>query len=571
MLLINTTFICSSQSTIQENDKYNLSSRFFQDDSYGEDDEDRQWDSGGFYKKSNIGVKKLPVVPVVQNYLSKKRTSVSAQENYSSYDDYLNSSVTKTRRKMPQIPVNRSSSRQSPLYDQEQYSVYDAITNISHRGASLPPTPTKAPKVPVRILSSTKPFNSLPPTPGRKLPQVNLNHRSAKSRKNNSFKRTNSAEYAECDDIYKNDYIRPGAMSAREIYNEDYNYAYQSTDNLPNDQEEIVINSVDNSDLKTNKLISVNEPLTYYQQSADEYFSDNEIGDYYESNAKISQQIEPLHGPKIEPVVTQSSNTLESYYDKLKDSFKSAVSSVNISLPQTTSVPSYNEHTKPTEKSNVFSFGSRVSQDSSLNMSGVINGQYCRDQSEPVKAIVTVNSTNSTVPNVTITEPNQTNLAISSKHANSRGFLVQQDTINTAAYLPHQETIDEDIDDKIILPDDTYSDKNTEDHYLKKQDSIESYIEDDPNDISADYTKAISRDSPISVIHITECKDNTRRDSNQAAVLDPFHPSLQQRSLEPYTPIARRASVIDPYRPTTPTRDSMGDIYQAVSIFYRST
>lgn len=59
------------------------------------------------------------------------------------------------------------------------------------------------------------------------------------------MKRTASAECAENDfenESYNNFYIRPGAVSARETYNEDYNYAYQSIDNLPGQPGQIQIN-----------------------------------------------------------------------------------------------------------------------------------------------------------------------------------------------------------------------------------------------------------------------------------------------------------------------------------------
>lgn len=45
------------------------------------------------------------------------------------------------RRKMPQVPTKRTSSRQSS-YTEDNYKSYDTPT--SHRGASLPPTPTKS-------------------------------------------------------------------------------------------------------------------------------------------------------------------------------------------------------------------------------------------------------------------------------------------------------------------------------------------------------------------------------------------------------------------------------------------
>lgn len=135
----------------------------FQEERYGQDEEDRQWDSGGYPPIRNH-TKKLPSIP-----LQKRRLS----------NDFDRSTPT-VRRKMPQIPNKRCNSRQSD-------------GNSSHRGASLPPTPTKTTKI---LPKPTKTgFNSLPPTPGRQLPKPNLNHRSAKARRSNLMKRTSSAEY----------------------------------------------------------------------------------------------------------------------------------------------------------------------------------------------------------------------------------------------------------------------------------------------------------------------------------------------------------------------------------------
>ncbi|KAK5649191.1 hypothetical protein RI129_000220 [Pyrocoelia pectoralis] len=163
---------------------------------------------------------------------------------------------------MPQIPNKRSASRQSSVNDTEAHEGYCTPENTSHRGASLPPTPTKTQKVLARIAANTK---SLPPTPGRKLPQPNLNHRSAKTRRNNLMKRTNSADYADYsnEDVSDNAYIRQGAISAREMYNEDYNYAYQSIDNLTAQQQEElnVTSAIDCSDYNRTSVAEGDLPL----------------------------------------------------------------------------------------------------------------------------------------------------------------------------------------------------------------------------------------------------------------------------------------------------------------------
>lgn len=581
-LSIRDRFCCSNQGFNQGFDEYfDASSYPFQEERYGQDEEDRQWDSGGYYKRNSSSAKKLPTVPVVQNYLNKKRSSLIAQEVYQSCDGYLSSSTPKTRRRMPQIPNKRSASRQSSIND-ETYDGYYTPENTSHRGASLPPTPTKTPKVLARIAANAKPFNSLPPTPGRKLPQPNFNHRSAKARRNNLMKRTSSAEYGDYPngDVYDNCYVRPGAISAREVYNEDallyYNDAYQSIDNLSNQQEELNLALVGNSDYRTSvtTVVSQNGTSLPFQQSTEEYYisAQEELEfaepDYYDQKQKESVQKKKLRARGSSPLVQQNTDSLESRDDELKDSFETAVSSVSSSLHQQRRVPYFDGYSATVEPVTNTSTAvvSQASVDSSLKTSSVSNVQYRRDQSEPVKAIATLNSTNASVPDVTITEPtnNTVNQTLPFKNANSRGYLVQQESVDSN-YLQHQESLDDDSFIQAELANIGFPEKIKEEPYLEQQESIESYVEEDINDISADYTKAINRESPASVIHVTQDDASLRRGSSQITVVDPFHPSLQQRPLEPYAPISTRRASIDPYRPASPVKCTAEDAYQSPS------
>ncbi|KAJ8982329.1 hypothetical protein NQ317_009444 [Molorchus minor] len=218
----------------------------FQEERYGQDEEDRQWDSGGYYPiNTHKTGKRLPSIPATTNH-NKRRPSGTVDEGYPSYEDQFRPTATPTgRRRMPKIPTKRSTSRQSSL-NEEVYEGYRTPENSSHRGASLPPTPTKTIQLPNRLGTQSKPFNSLPPTPGRQLPKPNLNRSNLRAKRNNQMKRTSSADYADNLYAYDNYYMRPGAMSARETYNEDYNYAYQSIDNLGEDGDEIEANSSDN-------------------------------------------------------------------------------------------------------------------------------------------------------------------------------------------------------------------------------------------------------------------------------------------------------------------------------------
>ncbi|XP_044739279.1 protein unc-13 homolog B isoform X7 [Chrysoperla carnea] len=335
----------SMQSYNQSYEEYfDTSSYPYQDDRYGQDEEDRQWDSGGYSTSSTYyqqqtdglipnkkkGSKHLPTVPNItgvqhENRINTHRSSIAAagvgnvtaavmlpqiptvkigdknnyqQKNnypytsrsfedetypsseYTPYPQHISAAAAR-RRKM--LAYKRSSSRQSSA-DNVDYAVENGSSNnynydgyrtpesVTHRGASLPATPSTTPKFLPRIpqqnqIGNNKVTASLPPTPGRQLPQPN--HRSANNRRRNNFmKRTASAECAENDfenESYNNFYIRPGAVSARETYNEDYNYAYQSIDNLPGQPGQIQINqsmATTEVDWKTNEQQLATEQAT---------------------------------------------------------------------------------------------------------------------------------------------------------------------------------------------------------------------------------------------------------------------------------------------------------------------
>lgn len=131
---------------------YDASSYPYQDERYGQDEEDRQWDSGGYFDNSSVvsstkkvGSKKLPSIPLVENYLNKRRSSIVMQNDVSGLGSYEENYTPTPRRRMPQLPTKRSSSRQSSVND--EFDGFKTPENSSHRGASLPPTPTKTPKV----------------------------------------------------------------------------------------------------------------------------------------------------------------------------------------------------------------------------------------------------------------------------------------------------------------------------------------------------------------------------------------------------------------------------------------
>ncbi|XP_017778411.1 PREDICTED: protein unc-13 homolog B isoform X14 [Nicrophorus vespilloides] len=584
----------------------------YQDERYGQDEEDRQWDSGGYTSRLSTG-KKLPTIPT-----TKRRTSVIGQEE--SYQESYSCAPTPTaRRRMPQIPGRRSASRQSSLNDDN----YDGFRTPeqSHRGASLPPTPTKAPKVIARLMTQNKPFNSLPPTPGRQLPKPNLNHRSANTRRNSLLKRTTSADYTDNLDGsgYDSYYMRPGAVSARENYNEDYNYAYQSIDNLPAEPGAIdptPMLSDNRTSMKVDNSAQISNGTTqqpyqsyptddyYYADQQDDntssvfnkqYFKDQNTynqqkDDYYEYQdsyegsyeEKSSTRRMMLSNRLNSPLQQQNTDSLESRDDELKDSFETAVSSMSSSVQHP-----YSEYSTAGENLSITTTGGTFPHESTKTTT---IAQYNRDQPESTKAIaITIGTTQ---PMVTTTA------ASTQRNGFTRGYLQQQDTIDKG-YLPHQESIEKSYypaevtqqdksevgyfqdQEKHYLPHQHSLDKDfseskeylyeqDEDEYLEKEDylepqeSIESYIEEEVSTNG----KAINQESPASVIHVDNYADDQslRRGSSQITVVGPTYPTRKasvgsrRPSVDPYASqppsqrpsveLSRRPSIVDPYRST---------------------
>lgn len=494
---------------------YDASSYMYQDERYGQDEEDRQWDSGGFYSAENKANTVNTANVYQENHINKRRNSVLPQtptvkndyypgprNKRSGYDDepYATPPTPSTRRRIPQIP-KRASSRQGSLNDYEAgyYDECRTPENSSHRGASLPPTPTTTPKLLARIAAHTKPSVSLPPTPGRQLPKPNLNHRSAKARRNNLMKRTSSAEYndpEQLDDPYSY-YMRPGAVSAREMYNEDYNYAYQSTDNLPAQpgapagddsgdtltpvaqQPSIAFpttypgmhtasvseqrtsagtNSVTNASAKVAQngtIPSVVTSVSYQGQSADEYYysaqEDRDYRDpetdYYEPKSLASTRKKKLGRRENSPLLQQNTDSLESRDDELKDSFETAVSSISSTLPQQRRGP-YSTAGETGFLTNTTCAMAPSMCDMSLKptttaTTTVTAMQYPRDQETP-KAIVSVNGTSvrdnvdnyHNTTSTTVASNNNTNTTMMNNHSPALS------TRNTSRMLKQQDSVD---------------------------------------------------------------------------------------------------------------------------------
>lgn len=442
----------------------------FQEERYGQDDEDRQWDSGGMKfsppKRQAKTSKKLPSIPVT----AKRRNSI-VDGTLSPYDDQFRPTSTPTgRRRMPQIPTRTS---KHSLYDQDGLrSTPDQYS--SPRGASLPPTPTKSTKIMSRLASQNLLSKSVPRA-GRQLPKPNPKHRNLQDKRMNLMKRTSSAEYTEnmADDI-DNYYMRPGTMSAIENYNEDYNYAYQSNDNLPVQSDELFsvpVPTMSDSRSSVNANYLQSNGIGYEYQK--DYYDDSITQNYnnqssYDAKNTINQQVDVLDKREISPLTQQNTDSLESRDDELKDSFDTPVSSVNSSIQQLKPAPYYGYSTAGenglTNTTPMMTNHLDVAQKNILNVS-----QYHGDQQQ-MKAIFS-----SSQPVITVA---QVHNHMTTRTTQQRRQLKQQDSIDSTDFLQNQvasEKINNFID-----AHNKYS-VNSE-AYLDTQESVESYVEEETED-----------------------------------------------------------------------------------------
>ncbi|XP_073978403.1 unc-13 isoform X4 [Rhodnius prolixus] len=208
--------------------KYGSSSYKYQDDRYGQEEEDRQWDSGGSYYRDSYRPP-MSLKEQYENQMNIKYSSRSSlqraiyhqyssdqediyysprqqsfdEEDYHSASDY----GTTTRRKQPVI--NRHSSRHS-MCDYPDYPGYR-------------PRKSDKPKVLPAIPTRIRPSPSLPPTPVRTKPQV-------------PTRRAGSLEHQDSTDERYTSIYSSDTKLGKTNYNEDYNYAYISSDNLTPDQ-----------------------------------------------------------------------------------------------------------------------------------------------------------------------------------------------------------------------------------------------------------------------------------------------------------------------------------------------
>ncbi|CAG9815352.1 unnamed protein product [Phaedon cochleariae] len=470
---------------------YDVQPYSYQDDRFGQEEEDRQWDSGGFHPyPPHPRPKKLPSIPAIQKPLPHSDT-------YSVYEEPSRPTST-NRRKMPQIPTKRTSWRQEP-------SEGSHTPEYSHRGASLPPTPTKTSKMSSR-LSQVLASNGRAPTPGRQLPKPVSNY-SARAKRNRLIKRTSSADYA--DNFTENDYVRTGATSALDNYNEDYNYAYQSNDNLPLDPEEDI-------------YVRTEQTNSYYSQNPDYNQS------YYDVKIPVPPR-KKLLGENDANFVQQNTDSLESRDDELKDSFETPVSSMSSSL----------QIIKP----NAYPEASSELMSPNIAQKNILNAMSHQGELDQLRALENTNPSSLTVAQV----HNHNSLG------SNKTFMKQLSCVDNGYYMQGQ--FDGMKDSQM-----TYGSLGQEDSYLEVQESVESYVEDETEDSVAygsntgiGTAQAINHDSPLSVIHVESREDEQQtlrsRESSQVSVaVDPFHATAlkqrqqQQQQQQAQAVVPRRSS-----------------------------
>lgn len=392
------------------------------------------------------------------------------------------------------------------------------------------------------------------------------------------MKRTSSAEYNDAAEDNQEDpyyYMRPGAISAQQMYNEDYNYAYQSIDNLPQNDAEVVtpIVSVERTSVVTSVNGTTPAVVTSTYQSEDYYYNAQDSyqeEEYYDAKPQPATRKKKLGRRENSPLLQQNTDSLESRDDELKDSFDTAVSSVSSSVPQR-QIP------YPTTVVNTSVSIPSIDIKPVSPATTVTTMQYYRDQTETPKAIVTVNGTlrndiNNTIN--TVASLSNTNTTITNTSVqppvltrNNSRLLKQQDSIDRS-YFNHQDSIDQSEYDQSESYNQNYVKTDATDNYLKHQESIDSYNDDTAtltNGMAENYSKT-GNDSPASVIHVETYEpsplvtEENQQNQNQNTMLDPYHPNnptIQNRQ-DPYAP--RRPSV-DPYAQLDPNRRTSGDSY----------
>lgn len=309
-----------------------------------------------------------------------------------------NSTSATTRRR---VPHRHLSSRQSSTEDYDYIPTgaggyYDDYRHHSGGTVRAPITSTattttastySSPASLGRTNHLPKPPSSghkhqLPPTPVRQLPHHSATETTtttnATARRSNALlSRTSSAEYADQDsysDSYTTYYNSSRGVAKNGGYNEDYNYAYRSNDNIATSQQDSVdeSNEVIVHDKRTNdgRLSAAStrgypqaptaqrrNSSTQRQHSEEYYYNAEDVNDFvneedmgYYNDTPITRNDSRkkfLAGRgENSPLLQQNTDSLESRDDELRDSFETAVSSVTSSAQHRRGVHDYSTATE---------------------------------------------------------------------------------------------------------------------------------------------------------------------------------------------------------------------------------
>ncbi|XP_018331992.1 uncharacterized protein LOC108741631 [Agrilus planipennis] len=526
---------------------YDASSQLFQDERHGPEDEDRQWDSGGFPpRKSTTFSKKLPEVPTIYN-----RSSTKFRDGFPNAHPYTR---PKGRRKMPEIPTRRCNSKQSTIND---YSGFGEQGYSTRRGASLPPTPTKAPKLLPRIENGTKPFNSLPGTPGRKLPQPNLkNRRTRLQTKSSSVDNYYEDGYYDDNTIIKIDTVE----SKEPVYNEDYNYAYQSMDNLPDQQQGVTLTEYYENETDTKKFggyVEDVQPAVNYGQSN---YDTTNSRDYYEDTYG--------YGKGVKTAQYQEDSVYQNEVETIASSHEKPVSNAYTFTPIRTEGNDFYTDVKTTKTP-------LITTTSSVNTTGLSStSQYPWDQSYQTEAIVstpeksigsrlsnfihpqptsyhhttaaaTVSSVAPTYTTTSYSTPSAVSTVsdyvtvtatnVPTSHHQTRGMLKQQQSIDS--------TYQQDDYDKQDRQESIESYEETEEDLETKELHQDEYLpEYQQQQQQRQAIMAKESQSPASVIYNEDDEQSLRRGSSQITVVDPYHILSQRAAADSLVTNSRRSS-----------------------------
>lgn len=421
--------------------------------------------------------------------------------------------------------------------------------------------PKLLPKIPVKI----KPSPSLPPTP-------------VKTQQRPATKRTSSLEYQEPQDDLN--YYQETHNKQNE-YNEDYNYAYQSTDNLIPMQPEVIqpaneynkstVNDYRNSGMHNQQQQQHNQQV--YQEQTPYYYGEKptvqiQKADDEQSLSRrdtIKKQFQGKRGRLESPrLYQQNTDSLESKDDDIRDSFETAMSSVSAQGLQ----QSFNSDFTPVPEQNIMTdkldqYNNVAIQDKSYNSSSLMDNKIDRFNS--------ISAHEKDMMNGSIQEPQDRfkSIAVIEKNERFNGSVVQdkndrynsnlleskndiyesnshisesleRDRYNSGPgvigptvpergsrnnSLQFRDPVLSQKTSPVATPNSTYPGQNHNQRFLQRQtESIDSYVEEEVmND--ADY----SRESPASVVDRYPQDSNTLIEPYRAITPKPSSPSPPKR------------------------------------------